>query len=74
MLSKKAAGCLLDDLCVKLGFCLPAEKRELLLASPPANATEFAATVIAMEGINIETMDRDLRRQVQALVSAAFSV
>jgi hypothetical protein len=42
---------LLDELCVKLGFCLPPEEARLLRRSPPADVDSFTDAVFDAEGI-----------------------
>ena len=50
MLSLRATGFLLAELCTRFGFCLSPEDRAALLAGPPADATGFALAVLAAEG------------------------
>lgn len=72
MLSERDTETLLSELCVKLGFCLPPEARHLLATSPPAEVGAFTNAVFKAEGLNPETADRHLYRQVRAMVSRAF--
>src|SRR5258708_25812954 len=43
---------LLSDLCVGLGFCLPAHEREQLLSSSQSDVDAFTDAVIAAEGLD----------------------
>ncbi len=53
---------LIEDLYVKLGFCLPTEAQAQLLEDTPSTAEEFATAVFSAEGI-----DPDQQRGVTAL-------
>ena len=64
---------LLDDLCIRLGFCLPPDARSRLLETPPADAAAFTDAVFIAEGMNPALVDRHLYRQVRAMVVRAFS-
>jgi hypothetical protein len=63
---------LLGDLCVKLGFCLPPEVNEALVAQPPTDVDRFAEAVFRAEGFNPVTGDRHLYDEVRAVVAGAF--
>ena len=58
---------LLDDLCVKLGFCLPPAERQRLEEDPPANVDAFTDAVLAAEGLDGRN-HRQHRAGVRALV------
>ena len=64
---------LLSDLCTKLGFCLPSEGKQRLQENPPAEVKLFTDEVLRLEGLNPETADRNLYRQVRDRVQEAFS-
>jgi hypothetical protein len=59
---------LLDELCVRLGFCLPPDAQERLVRDPPADATAFTDAVLAAEGLDPSLAPRALYRQVRSLV------
>ena len=63
---------LLDDLSGRLGLSLPPEARAPLLDDPPADAETFTEEVLAAEGLDPETMERYLFRQVHSMVARAF--
>lgn len=63
---------LLDELCVRLGFCLPPEDNDRLCESPPANAAAFTDAVIAAEGMG-DMSNTSLRRQVREVVDRHMS-
>ena len=72
MLSEPEARHLLDDLCIKLGFCLPPADRSKLQQDPPHDVRAFTDAVFVAEGLDVELADRYLYRQVRDMVAAAF--
>ena len=58
---------LLDNLCVRGGYCLSAEARSRIVADPPSTPTQFAATVVRAEGL-----DPEAYRSVLEFVEPAF--
>jgi hypothetical protein len=64
---------LLGKLCVDLGFCLPPDAQDQLIENPPSDTRAFTDAVFIAEGMNPETARRELYRQVQECVSAAFA-
>ncbi|MGE0144384.1 MAG: hypothetical protein AB7I19_11395 [Planctomycetota bacterium] len=72
MLSEPEAHRLLDDLCIKLGFCLPPADRSKLTQDPPSDVRAFTDAVFLAEGLDVELADRHLYRQVRGMVAAAF--
>jgi hypothetical protein len=72
MLSESEASKLLSDLCVRLGFCLPPEEELRLQENPPLDVRSFTDAVFVAEGLNPETADRHLYRQVRNMVAAAY--
>jgi len=63
---------LLDQLCIRLGYCLKADARNLLIASPPTNAVAFTRAVLAAEGLDPDLARRPAYREVSEFVHAAF--
>ena len=63
---------LLGDLCVRLGFCLPPQEQDRLIDAPPSSARVFTDAVFMAEGMNPETADRQLYKQVLLTVESAF--
>lgn len=63
---------LLDRLCVQLGFCLPPADQVRLAQQPPDSAEAFTNAVFEAEGLDPETADRHLYRQVQTMVRETF--
>lgn len=55
---------LLDTLCVELGFCIPPEDRDAIVADPPMDAGRFAERVFRAEGMEPRD-DRRLYAQVR---------
>ena len=72
MLSIFQAERLLNDLCVRLGFCLPPDERARLKSTPPDTVSAFTAAVFVAEGLDPTTADRTLYGQVKAMVAEAF--
>jgi hypothetical protein len=64
--------CLLDDLCVRLGFCLPPSEHADLVEAPPPSVESFTDAVFRAEGLDPDA-NKQLRRQVTEMVSAAFA-
>jgi hypothetical protein len=62
---------LLNTLCVKLGFCLPASVNRQLANSGPTNADLFAKAVFKAEGLD-PRLHVSLFRQVRAIVADHF--
>lgn len=63
---------LLDTLCVKLGFCLPPDQIERLVAKPPPDVAGFTDHVFRAEGLDPDSGRRRLYRQVRDVVREAF--
>jgi hypothetical protein len=64
---------LLDELCVRLGFCLPPAVQQELLQRPLHDADSFVDEVARAEGFDATAMDRDLLRRMRGLAAAAFA-
>lgn len=63
---------LLSKLCTELGFCLPPESNMRLRDNPPLEVKLFTDEVFRLEGLNPETVDRHLYRQVRDQIQEAF--
>lgn len=72
MLSESEAHRLLEDLCSKLGFCLPPAGQSKLKRDPPSDVRAFTDAVFLAEGLDVDLVDRHLYRQVRDMVAAAF--
>ena len=64
--------CLLDELCIDLGFCLPPADIARLMDEHPLDARKFADEVYRIEGMEPGTSDIGLWRQVRDRVRAHF--
>src|SRR5512142_3427096 len=53
---------LLDELCIKLGFCLPPDENRRLIESPPRDVDAFTDAVFVAEGMG-DMRYTDLRRR-----------
>ena len=62
---------LLGDICVILGLCLPQEGYDALHDNPPAQLSEFVDAVFRYEGLDPETADLRLKRQVRDMIARA---
>jgi hypothetical protein len=62
---------LLDQLCVKLGFCLPPKEISRLVVAPPQRIDDFVDAVFSAEGVDTGH-SRHLYRQVRDLVTEHF--
>ena len=72
MLSASETNALLYQLCVKLGFCLDPAKKDAIVRNCPDTIDEFTRQMILAEGLEPDTVDRHLYRQVRAYVRNAF--
>jgi hypothetical protein len=64
-LSERAARQLSNDLGVTLGFAIHPNEFETLIAMLPCDAATFVDAILRAEGMNPETVDRSLWRQVR---------
>ncbi len=65
---------LLNELCIKLGFCLPPDDIRRLCESPPDHADSFTDAVFEAEGMGgMSYVDKYLRRQVREVVDRHMS-
>lgn len=63
---------LLGVLCVRLGFCLPPDDWNRLMAEPPPDVGDFTDRVFEAEGLDPERADLRLWRQVRDVVAEHF--
>ena len=70
-LANKTAVKLENSLCVKLGFCSMQEKYNEIINELPTDITEFVNSIFIAEGLNPDSADRKLWRQVRDLVMEA---
>ncbi|MET7421390.1 hypothetical protein [Dactylosporangium sp. NPDC005555] len=63
---------LLNELCIKLGFCLPPDENRRLQESPPGDVDSFTDAVIEAEGLG-DMGYTDIRRQVREVVDQHMS-
>lgn len=63
---------LLEELCVRLGYCLPPGAQEAIVANPPSSVDAFTDVVIRAEGLDPVLMDTRGRQQVREVVARAF--
>ena len=64
---------LLETLCVKLGFCLPSNISSRLIKFPPKTSERFAKSVIEAEGLNPETIERNIYVSVLNEIENVFN-
>jgi hypothetical protein len=63
---------LLNELCIKLGFCLPPDECRRLEESPPEGVDAFTDAVFEAEGIG-DMSYPEIRRQVREVVARHMS-
>lgn len=63
---------LLNDLCVRLGYCLPPEDVQRIIADPLTSVDAFTDAVVEAEGFDPVLMATEQRQQVRRMVAAAF--
>jgi len=73
MLNAAELEALLNQLCIKNGFCLPSDELRRLSADPPQEVDAFANAVILAEGLNPEMLSKQTYRAVRETISAAFA-
>ena len=71
VLGQKSRERLLNDLCVKYGFCLPADGYDKIMDEPPTELSEFVDLVFTLEGLDPETADLHLKRKIRDLIVQA---
>jgi hypothetical protein len=72
MLTERQIQALLDDLCRRLGICLPLSFQKRLKNSPPTNAVRFAEVVYRAEGLD-PALGGELYKAVVARVEQVFA-
>lgn len=70
-LSEKEADELLNDLCIKLGFCLPPPAQRRIAKHPPSDLARFANVVYRAEGLD-PGLDSNLYRALREQIARAF--
>ena len=60
-------------LCIRLGCCLKADARNLLIASPTTNVVAFTRAVLAAKGLDPDLVRRPAYREVSEFVHTASS-
>jgi len=65
---------LLETLCVKFGFCLAPKISNRLVKFPPRTSAKFAESVIVAEGLNPESMDKNLYKNVLKEIENVFEI
>jgi len=63
---------LLDELCVRYGYCLSTRNRDLILADPPADPSAFIDAVLVAEGLNPEYVDGRTRSTLENVARKFF--
>ena len=71
-LSAHQLQCLLDELCIRLGFRLPLKAIERLEKKQLLDARDFADEVFRAEGLDPRTADKFLWAQVRNTIDAHF--
>ena len=65
-------GQLLNDLCVRLGYCLPPDDQQRIISDPPTSVDAFTDAVVTAEGFDPVLMATEQRQQVRRMVAAEF--
>lgn len=60
---------LLEELCVKYGFCLPPDEHARLVTNPPVDPARFTEEVLRVEGLDQSLMDESLRKTLVSVVA-----
>lgn len=59
----------LEELCAKLGYCLPPSEQEALLNDPPTDMEAFVDAVLLAEGLDPGSVAKPQRRQMIEIMS-----
>ena len=59
----------LEELCVKLGYCLPPSEQDAILSDPPADADAFVDAVLTAEGLDPGSITRPQRSRMIEIVT-----
>jgi hypothetical protein len=57
---------------VRLGYCLTSEDQQRIITDSPSSVDAFTDAVIEAEGLDPVLIDSEQRRQIRAIVAAAF--
>jgi hypothetical protein len=60
---------LLEDACLKLGYCLSPDERQRLIQAPPTNIDAFTDAILGAEGLDVAVVQNEQRRQLRNLVA-----
>ena len=63
---------LLDELCAKLGYCLPRDDQRRIVDDPPDTVDAFTDAVVTAEGLDPLLIATEQRQQVRRIVADAF--
>ena len=63
---------LLNDLCLRLGYCLPGDDQQAIITDPPMTVDAFTDAVVTAEGFDPVLMATEQRQQVRRMVAEAF--
>lgn len=72
MISPLATERLLSLLCADLGFCLAPEQQQHLVQATPSTPLEFTKTVLISEGMDPDTVDRHVFKQILDRVTRTY--
>jgi hypothetical protein len=59
----------LDELCSKLGYCIPPDERDAILRDPPPDAEAFVNAVLVAEGRPLNIVLKQERRPMLDIVN-----
>lgn len=59
---------LLEDLCVRFGYCIPAEARARLVQEPPETVEAFVHALVDAEGEDLGSVDKRMLAQMKECV------
>jgi hypothetical protein len=67
--SESRAELALAELCSKLGYCIPPDDRDAILADPPPDAEAFVDAVLIAEGRDLDIVLKAERRPMLDVVT-----
>lgn len=57
---------------MRLGYCLPPDTQQRIIAEPPTSVDSFTDAVVEAEGFDPALMSTEQRQQVRRMVAQAF--
>jgi len=63
---------LLEEACLKLGYCLSPDDQLRLISAPPSDVDSLTDAILGAEGLDLAIVEKKLRRHLRAVVASHF--